>query len=69
MCIPFLSQNSTLTVNLTFDNIRIAVASKMFLFFSSSFLLRIQQKEVEVQTFLGFVLLIWLSVEKLYLDA
>ena len=64
MRIPFLCQNSTSIVNLTFDNIRlliaerIAVASKMFLFFSSSFLLRIQQKEVEVQTFLGFVLLI-----------
>ena len=47
-----------------FDNIRllieerITVASKMFLLFSSSFLLRIQQKEVEGQTFLGFVLLI-----------
>ena len=36
--------------------------SKMFLFFRSSFLSRIQQKKVEGQTFLGFVLLIWLSV-------
>ena len=68
MCIPFLCQNSTLIVNLTFENIRllieerITMLSKMFLLFRSSFLSRIQQKKVEGQTFLGFVLLIWLSV-------
>ena len=68
MCIPFLCQNSTLIVNLTFENIRllieerITMLSKMFLLFISSFLSRIQQKKVEGQTFLGFVLLIWLSV-------
>ena len=41
---------------------RITTLSKMFLLFSSSFLSRIQSKKVEGQTFLGFVLLIWLSV-------
>ena len=52
MCIPFLCQNSTLVVNLTFDNIirllieeRLTILSKMFLLFSSSFLSRIQQKK------------------------
>ena len=37
---------------------RITTLPKMFLLFSSSFLSRIQQKKVEGQTFLGFVLLI-----------
>ena len=41
---------------------RITMLSKMFLLLRSSFLSRIQQKKVEGQTFLGFVLLIWLSV-------
>ena len=51
MCIPFLCQNSTLIVNLTFDNIqllieeRISILSKMFLLFISSLLSRIQQKK------------------------
>ena len=46
MCIPFLCQNSTLIVNLTFDNIRllieerITMLSKMFLLFRSCFLSR-----------------------------
>ena len=54
----------TLIVNLIFDNIRLLIEelltmlSKMFLLFSSSFLSRIQQKKVEGQTILGFVLLI-----------
>ena len=54
---------SKLIVNLTFDNIplmieeRITTLSKMFQFFISSFLSRIQQRKVEGQTFLGFVLL------------
>ena len=58
-------QNSTLIVNLTFDNSkseRITMLSKMFSLFRSSFLSRIQLKKVEGQTFLGFVLLIRLSV-------
>ena len=64
MCMPFLCQNSTLIVNLTFDNIRLLIEerltmlSKMFLLFSSSFLSQIQEKKVEGQTILGFVLLI-----------
>ena len=37
---------------------RLTMLSKMFLLFSSSFLSRIQQKKVEGQTILGFVLLI-----------
>ena len=54
---------SKLIVNLTFDNIplmieeRITTLSKMFWLFISSFLSRIQQRKVEGQTFLGFVLL------------
>ena len=63
MCIPFLCQNSTLIVNLTFDNIRllieerITMLSKMFLLFRSSFLSGIQQKKVT------------LLLENLYVDA
>ena len=59
----FLCQNSTLIVNLTFDNIRllieerITMLSKMFLLFRSSFLSGIQQKKVT------------LLLENLYLDA
>ena len=41
---------------------RITMLSKMFLLLRSSFLSRIQRKKVEGQTFLGFVLLKWLSV-------
>ena len=73
MCIPFLCQNSTLIVNLTFDNIRllieerITMLSKMFLLFRSSFLSRIQQKKVEGQTFLGFVLLLYLRMFTLFM--
>ena len=64
MCNPFSCQNSTLIVNRTFDNIRLLIdrrltmLSKMFLLVSSSFLSRIQQKKVQGQTNLGFVLLI-----------
>ena len=64
MCIPFLCQNSTLWIwhSTTFDCCLLLVSY-----------LRFSQKKVEGQTFLGFVLLVWLSLylllEKLYLDA
>ena len=63
-CVSPFCVKIRLRLCLTFDNIRllieerITMLSKMFLLFRSSFLSRIQQKKVEGQTFLGFVLLI-----------
>ena len=64
MCIPFLCQNSTLIVNLTFDKIRLAVDRRAYYnAIQNVFVVKIKflitdstKKKVEEQTFLGFVL-------------
>ena len=77
MGIPFLCQNSTLIVNLTFDNIRLLIEERITM--PSNFCCCLDQvsyhgfnKKVVGQIFSGFVLLMWactLLLEKLYLDA
>ena len=72
MCIPFLCQNSTLIVNLTFDNIRLLIAERIttlskFLITDST---KIKQRDRHIWAlFCYYDLACTLLLEKLYLDA